>query len=90
MEVRCPGNRFDAWRPVVTSAGGVGVADAVLLRRHPEQETVWRTTHKLMAEISLRDYTRISAWWTRASSERVYALCEPKPEEKPVIIIPRE
>ncbi|MBP7866459.1 MAG: hypothetical protein KA419_10955 [Acidobacteria bacterium] len=90
MEVRCPGNRFDAWRPVVTSAVGASASQMQYFCDDTRSRSiVWRTTHKLMAEISLRDYTYFRLV-DESFFERVYALCEPKPEEKPVIIIPRE
>lgn len=90
MEVRCPGNRFDAWRPIVTSAVGASASQMQYFCDDTRSKSiVWRTIQKLMAEISVRDYTFFRLV-DESFFERVYALCEPKPEEKPVIIIPRE
>lgn len=90
LEVRCPGNRFDAWRPIVTSAVGASATQMQYFCDDTRSKSiVWRTIQKLMAEISVRDYTFFRLV-DESFFERVYALCEPKPEETPVIIIPRE
>ena len=89
LEVRCPGNRFDAWRPIVTSVMRDANQTVHYCDDTRSRSIVWRSLDKRMAEVSTRDYTYFRMV-DESFFERVCALCEPKPSETPIIVIPRE